>query len=66
MLWTVTVMVVCINIFRWRAICLFNSLPKSIRNILNCSFCSFKQRLVNYLDNIPSRIQQQLLTADAA
>ena len=33
------------NSFRWRAIRLFNSLPKSIRDITNCSVCTFKQRL---------------------
>ena len=34
------------NSFRWRAIRLFNSLPKSICDITNCSVCNFKQRLV--------------------
>ena len=33
------------NSFRWRAIHLFNSLPKSICDITNCFVCSFKQRL---------------------
>ena len=32
---------------------LFNSLPKSIRDITNCSVCSFKQRLDYYLNSIP-------------
>ena len=41
------------NSFRWRAIRLFNSLPKSIRDITNCSVCSFKQRLDRYLNSIP-------------
>ena len=39
--------------FRWRAIRLFNSLPKSIRDTTNCSVCSFKQRLDRYLNSIP-------------
>ena len=38
---------------RWRAIRLFNSLPKSIRDITNCSVCSFKLRLDYYLSSIP-------------
>ena len=37
------------NSFRWRAIRLFISLPKSIRDITNCSVCSFKLRLDKYL-----------------
>ena len=41
------------NSFRWRAIRLFNSLPKSIRDTTNCSVCSFKQRLDRYLNSIP-------------
>ena len=41
------------NNFRWRAIHLFNSLPKSIRDTTNCSVCSFKQRLDRYLNSIP-------------
>ena len=41
------------NSFRWRAIRLFNSLPKSIRDTTNCSVCSFKQRLDCYLNSIP-------------
>ena len=41
------------NSFRWRAIRLFNSLPKSIRDITNCSVCSFKLRLDHYLSSIP-------------
>ena len=41
------------NSFRWRAIRLFNSLPKTIRDIKNCSVCSFKQRLDHYLSSIP-------------
>ena len=41
------------NSFRWRAIRLFNSLPKAIRDINNCSVCSFKQRLDYYLSSIP-------------
>ena len=40
------------NSFRWRAIRLFNSLPKSIRDITNCSVCSFKQRLDRYFNSI--------------
>ena len=32
---------------------LFNSLPKSIRDITNCSVYSFKQRLDYYLNSIP-------------
>ena len=41
------------NSFRWRAIRLFNSLPKTIRDIKNCSVCSFKLRLDHYLSSIP-------------
>ena len=41
------------NSFRWRAIRLFNSVPKSICDITNCSVCSFKQRLDCYLNSIP-------------
>ena len=41
------------NSFRWRAIRSFNSLPKAIRDIKNCSVCSFKQRLDYYLSSIP-------------
>ena len=38
---------------RWRAIRLFNSLPKTICDIKNCSVCSFKLRLDHYLSSIP-------------
>ena len=45
------------NSFRWRAIRLFDSLPKAICDIscieYNCSVCSFKQRLDYYLSSIP-------------
>ena len=41
------------NSFRWGAIRLFNSLPKTICDIKNCSVCSFKQRLDHYLSSIP-------------
>ena len=41
------------NSFRWRAIRLFNSLPKSLCDITDCSVCSFKQRLHCYLNSIP-------------
>ena len=41
------------NSFRWRAIRLFNFLPKSICDITNCSVCNFKQRLDCYLNSIP-------------
>ena len=41
------------NCFRWRAMRLFNSLPKAIRDINNCSVCSFKQRLDYYFSSIP-------------
>ena len=41
------------NSFRWRAIHLFNSLPKYICDTTNCSVCSFKQRLDRYLNSIP-------------
>ena len=41
------------NSFLWRAIQLFNSLPKAIRDITNCSVCSFKQRLDYYPSSIP-------------
>ena len=42
------------NSFRWRAIRLFNSLPKSICDTTNYSVCSFKQRLDRYLNSIPN------------
>ena len=41
------------NSFRWRAIRLFNSLPKPICDIKNCFVCSFKQRLDRYFNSIP-------------
>ena len=41
------------NSFRWRAIRLFNSLPKTICDIKNCSVCSFKLRPDHYLSSIP-------------
>ena len=41
------------NSFRWGAIRLLNSLPKTICDIKNCSVCSFKQRLDHYLSSIP-------------
>ena len=41
------------NGFRWKAIRLFNFLPKSICDITNSSVCSFKQRLDRYLNSIP-------------
>ena len=43
------------NSFRWKAIRLFNSLPKSIHDITNCSVCSFKQRLDRCLNSIADR-----------
>ena len=41
------------NSFRLRAIRLLNSLPEAIRDITNCSVCSFMQRLDYYLSSIP-------------
>ena len=40
------------NSFRWRAIRLFNSLPKFIRCTTSCSVYSFKHTLDSYLMNI--------------
>ena len=40
------------NIFRWRAIRLFNAMPKYIRCISPCSVVSFKSKLDCYLKNI--------------
>ena len=52
------------NSFRWRAMRLFNAMPKFIRCIYSCSVVSFKSKLDCYLKNIvdlPGRpwIQQQ-------
>ena len=49
------------NSFHWRAIRLFNSLPKSICDITNCFVCSFRQRLDQQYSESPllSWIQQQ-------
>jgi hypothetical protein len=43
----------CYNSFRWRAARLFNSIPKCIRNVSNCSTDCFKRRLDNYLSSVP-------------
>ena len=40
------------NRFRWRAIRLFNSLPKCIRCTTSCSVYGFKHTLNSYLMNI--------------
>ena len=40
------------NSFRWRAIRLFNAMPKYIRCISSCSVVSFKSKLDCYLKNI--------------
>ena len=40
------------NSFRWRAIRLFNAMPKYIRCIYSCSVVSFKSKLDSYLKNI--------------
>ena len=40
------------NSFRWRAIRLFNAIPKYIRCISSCSVVSFKSKLDCYLKNI--------------
>ena len=40
------------NRFRWRAIHLFNAMPKYIRCIYSCSVVSFKSKLDFYLKNI--------------
>ena len=39
------------NSFRWRAICLFNAMPKYISCISSCSVVSFKSKLDCYLNN---------------
>ena len=39
------------NSFRWRAIRLFNAMPKYIRCISSCSVVSFKSKLDCYLKN---------------
>ena len=40
------------NNFRWRAIRIFNAIPKYIRCISSCSVVSFKSKLGCYLKNI--------------
>ena len=39
--------------FRFRGICLFNAVPKHIRNISSCSVSSFKYQLDKLLNTIP-------------
>lgn len=41
------------NSFRWRAIRLFNCLPKHIRNLTCCTILSFKTQLDAYLKHVP-------------
>ena len=38
--------------FRWRAIRLFNAMPKYIRGVSSCSVVSFKSKLDCYLKRI--------------
>ena len=41
------------NSFRWRAICMFNQLPLSLRNTTICSVYSFKKKFDLYLSTVP-------------